>query len=154
MIKNISVIVFVSFFYMSCNQNNNDNLKENNKEISSQIVVDSNSNDSEYTEQEILNNTFSYGPVDLLRVFPENLKVDGSQRYFLNDSLFTGLSCHYEDDIMLFEIQFKDGRKNGKAKFFYKNGQQKNMQTFKNGIAKGPYIKWDKLGNIVEEGVN
>lgn len=151
--KNIYIII-ISCFFISCNQNNNDNLEENNKEISSQIVIDSNVNYSEYTEQEIFNNTSSYGPDDILRASPENLKVDGGQRYFLNDSLFTGLSCHYEDDIMLFEIQFKEGRKNGKARFFYKNGQQKNMQTFKNGISEGPYIKWDKLGNIVEEGVN
>jgi hypothetical protein len=151
--KNIYIII-ISCFFISCNQNNNDNLEENNKEISSQIVIDSNVNYSEYTEQEIFHNTSSYGPDDILRVSPENLKVDGGQRYFLNDSLFTGLSCHYEDDIMLFEIQFKEGRKNGKARFFYKNGQQKNMQTFKNGISEGPYIKWDKLGNIVEEGVN
>jgi hypothetical protein len=34
---------------------------------------------------------------------------------------------------MLFEIQFKNGLKNGKSRFWYKNGQLKNILTFKNG---------------------
>jgi len=150
MIKNISVIVIVSFFYISCNQSNNEDVNEDiNKELSSQLAID-----SENTEKVILDNSSSYGPIDMLRVFPENLKVDGSQRYFLNDTLFTGFSCHYENDLMLFEIQFKDGRKHGTSRFWYKNGQQKSLLTFKNGQPSGKYKLWDKSGKLVEESIH
>ena len=154
MMKNISFIIIVSFFYISCNQNNNDDNQTFNQELPSQLAIDSNINDSENTEKGIPDNSSSYGPIDILRVFPENLRVDGYQRYFLNDTLFTGLSCHYENDLMLFEIQFKDGRKNGASKFWYKNGQQKSLLTFKNGQPSGKYKLWDKSGKLVEEGVH
>ena len=154
MMKNISFII-ISFLYISCNQNNNEGVNEDiNKELSSQLAIDSNINDSENTEKGISDNSSSYGPIDMLRVFPENLKVDGSKRYFLNDTLFTGLSCHYENDLMLFEIQFKDGRKHGTSRFWYKNGQQKSLLTFKNGQPSGKYKLWDKSDKLVEEDIH
>ena len=145
--KNISVIIIISCFFISCNQNINEDKVQ---EVPSALKdIDSN-----VVKKEINPPDLSYGPIDILRVFPENLTVDGSQRYFLNDTLFTGLCSHYENDIMLFEIQFENGRKNGKSRFWNKNGQKKNMQTFVNGIVKGPFTVWDNSGKIIEEGVN
>ena len=84
----------------------------------------------------------------------DRLKVDGQQRYFLNDTLFTGISRQYDGDQILFEIKFKKGRKDGVSKFWHKNGSLKSMLTFKNGIAKGAYKLWDKSGNLIEQGTN
>jgi antitoxin component YwqK of YwqJK toxin-antitoxin module len=55
---------------------------------------------------------------------------------------------------MLFEIQFKDGRKHGTSRFWYKNGQQKSLLTFKNGQPSGKYKLWDKSGKLVEEDIH
>ena len=55
---------------------------------------------------------------------------------------------------MTFEIQFKNGRKNGVSTFWHDNGQKKSILTFSNGIAKGDFKIWDKSGNLVKEGTN
>ena len=151
MIKNSSIILVASCLFISCIQDKN---IKNNGLVSSVLSEDTSEINSKAVNQEVNSSEITYGPVDMLRVFPENLTVDGSQSYFLNDSLFTGFSCHYENDIMLFEIQFKNGRKNGESRFWYKNGQLKNTLTFKNGTPKGPFKVWDNSGNIIEEGTN
>ena len=87
-------------------------------------------------------------------VSPDQLKIDGSQRYFYNDSLFTGISRQYQGDLITFEIQFLRGRKHGVSTFWHENGQKKSILTFKNGTAKGEFKVWDKSGNLVKEGVN
>lgn len=149
MIKNIYVIIIVSSFFMSCSQNKNETKDQDiSTTLSEEIVsIDSNTISDEITTN-IKSNTDN-----ILRVFPENLKVDGYQTYFLNDTLFTGYSCHYENDIMIFEIEFKNGKKNGTSKFWFNNGKKKNFQTFKNGKAEGPFQIWNKEGDIIKEGV-
>ena len=147
MIKNIYVIIIVSSFFMSCSQN-----KNKNQQVSSTLSEEIGSIDSNTISDEITTNIKS-NTDNILRVFPENLKVDGYQTYFLNDTLFTGYSCHYENDIMIFEIEFKNGKKNGTSKFWFNNGKKKNFQTFKNGKAEGPFQIWNKKGDIIKEGV-
>ena len=91
---------------------------------------------------------------ELNSVSPDQLKVDGGQRYFLNDVLYSGFTCQYDGDQILFEIKFKNGRKDGVSKFWHNNGSPKSMLTFKNGIAKGAYKLWDKSGKLIEQGTN
>ena len=91
---------------------------------------------------------------ELNSVSPDQLKVDGGQRYFLNDALYTGFTCQYDGDQILFEIKFKNGRKDGVSKFWHNNGSPKSMLTFQNGAAKGAYKLWDKSGNLIEQGTN
>ena len=54
---------------------------------------------------------------DLKIVTPDQLTIDGYQRYFFNDTLFTGVSRQYEGDLLSFEIQFLNGRKHGVSTF-------------------------------------
>ena len=91
---------------------------------------------------------------DLKIVTPDQLTIDGYQRYFYNDTLFTGVSRQYEDDLLSFEIQFLNGRKHGVSTFWHENGQKKSILTFVNGKAKGDFKIWDKSGNVVKEGIN
>ena len=87
-------------------------------------------------------------------VSPDQLKIDGYQRYFLNDTLFTGISRQYQGELLLFEIHFLRGRKHGVSTFWHENGQKKSILTFENGKAKGDFKVWDKSGSLVKEGIN
>ena len=87
-------------------------------------------------------------------VSPDQLKIDGYQRYFLNDTLFTGVSRQYQGELLLFEIHFLRGRKHGVSTFWHENGQKKSILTFENGKAKGDFKVWDKSGSLVKEGLN
>ena len=87
-------------------------------------------------------------------VSPDQLKIDGYQRYFLNDTLFTGISRQYQGELLLFEIHFLRGRKHGVSTFWHENGQKKSILTFENGKAKGDFKVWDKSGSLVKEGLN
>ena len=99
-------------------------------------------------EQEIQDYT------NLQVVSPDQLKIDGYQRYFLNDTLFTGISRQYQGELLLFEIHFLRGRKHGVSTFWHENGQKKSILTFENGKAKGDFKVWDKSGSLVKEGLN
>lgn len=99
-------------------------------------------------EQEIQDYT------NLQIVSPDQLKIDGYQRYFLNDTLFTGISRQYQGELLLFEIHFLRGRKHGVSTFWHENGQKKSILTFENGKAKGDFKVWNKSGSLVKEGLN
>ena len=92
--------------------------------------------------------------INLQVVSPDQLKIDGYQRYFLNDTLFTGISRQYQGELLLFEIHFLRGRKHGVSTFWHENGQKKSILTFENGKAKGDFKVWDKSGSLVKEGLN
>ena len=151
MSKNIFSIILICFFIISCANDEKININKNEKTVVFKDTISdiSENNQLENAEQILLNEAS-----ELNSVFPDQLKVDGQQRYFLNDTLFTGISRQYDGDQILFEIKFKKGRKDGISKFWHKNGSLKSMLTFKNGIAKGAYKLWDKSGNLIEQGTN
>jgi len=164
MIKNNYIAFLLSVLFISCGGNvENQNIeKENNdqkpekKKVKITKISDDNqvlnieSNSSVDNKDEEMVNL----PSDALRISPDSLTVDGGQRYYLNDNLFTGFSCQYEGDLMIFEIQFQNGLKNGVSRFWHNNGQPKSMLTFKNGTVSGKYKLWDKEGGLVEEGTH
>ena len=163
MIKNNYIVFLLSVLFISCGGNIDDqNIEKENNDQNPQkkkVKITKISDDSDVLniESRLSVNNEDNDIVDnsnALRVSPDSLKVDGGQRYYLNDNLFTGFSCQYEGDLMIFEIQFRNGLKNGISRFWHNNGQQQSMLTFKNGTASGKYKLWDKEGRLVEEGTN
>ena len=146
--KNLIFLIITMLFFSCLNENKTDLVSEEKSAVE-EVLID-NSLDSK-NEKEVLPQSNILG---LKVVSPDDLKVDGAQRYFLNDTLFTGVSRKYDGDKMTFEIQFKNGRKNGVSTFWHDNGQKKSILTFSNGIAKGDFKIWDKSGNLVKEGTN
>ena len=146
--KNLIFLIITMLFFSCLNENKTDLVSE--EKSAEEEVLKDNSLDSK-NEKEVLPQSNILG---LKVVSPDDLKVDGAQRYFLNDTLFTGVSRKYDGDKMTFEIQFKNGRKNGVSTFWHDNGQKKSILTFSNGIAKGDFKIWDKSGNLVKEGTN
>ena len=146
--KNLIFLIITMLFFSCINENKTDLVSEEKSAV--EEVLKDNSTDSN-SEKEVLPQSNILG---LKVVSPDDLKVDGAQRYFLNDTLFTGVSRKYDGDKMIFEIQFKNGRKNGVSTFWHDNGQKKSILTFSNGIAKGDFKIWDKSGNLVKEGTN
>ena len=106
------------------------------------------------TDVQLLNEQEIKDYSNLQVVSPDQLKIDGYQRYFLNDTLFTGISRQYQGELLLFEIHFLRGRKHGVSTFWHENGQKKSILTFENGKAKGDFKVWDKSGSLVKEGLN
>ena len=147
-------LIFLFFLMISCvndkkiNQSTESNeLLESNKKIEEAPEIIS--SDAQLSnEQEIQDY------INLQVVSPDQLKIDGYQRYFLNDTLFTGISRQYQGELLLFEIHFLRGRKHGVSTFWHENGQKKSILTFENGKAKGDFKVWDKSGSLVKEGLN
>tara|TARA_B100000945_G_C20063233_1_gene449030 strand:- start:71 stop:535 length:465 start_codon:yes stop_codon:yes gene_type:complete len=151
-----TIILLISILFVSCVQETKVNNKENQDNILTKNISVVEKEVSDNDNLNTSNNTFNDSPIplNLLVVSSDQLKVDGNQRYFLNDTLFTGLSRDYDGDQLIFEIQFKRGRKHGVSTFWHSNGQKKSILTFSNGVAKGDYKIWDKSGNIVKQGTN
>ena len=149
--KNIISVFLISFFIISCSNNEKQIINKNKKTV---VVTNDKSNLPIIKKVENLDRILVRESTELNSVSPDQLKVDGGQRYFLNDALYTGFTCQYDGDQILFEIKFKNGRKDGVSKFWHNNGSPKSMLTFQNGAAKGPYKLWDKSGNLIEQGTN
>jgi len=150
MTKNLKISAFLLFLMSSCLTNENGESNEVIKIDSSaaNLALDIESEKQTITDEEMIKKS------NLKIVSPNDLKVDGYQRYFLNDTLFTGISRELSDTSLLFEIQFLNGRKHGFSTFWHKNGQKKTLLNFENGIAKGKFKIWDKNGNLLREGIN
>ena len=153
MTKNLKISALLLFLLSSCLTNENDESNEVIKTDSSAVdfALDI---ESEKESQLDIQMSKPSNPLNLKIVSPDQLKVDGYQRYFLNDTVFTGLSRKYEGDLIVFEVQFNKGKKDGVSTFWHENGIKKSILTFKNGSAKGEFKVWDKNGNLVKEGVN
>ena len=101
MTKNLKISAFLLFLLSSCLTNENDESNE-------VIKIDSSAADlaldikSEKEYQLDVQMSKPSNPLNLKIVSPDQLKVDGYQRYFLNDSVFTGLSRKYEGDLIPF----------------------------------------------------
>lgn len=149
--KNIISIFLVGFLIISCSNNEKKSVNKIKKTV---VVTNDKSNLPIIKKVENLDRILVRESTELNSVSPDPLKVDGGQRYFLNDVLYSGFTCQYDGDQILFEIKFKNGRKDGVSKFWHNNGSPKSMLTFKNGIAKGPYKLWDKSGKLIEQGTN
>jgi antitoxin component YwqK of YwqJK toxin-antitoxin module len=148
---NIISVFLISFFIISCSNNE----KQSVNKIKKTVVVTNDKSDLPTIKTvENFDKILVRESTELNSVSPDQLKVDGGQRYFLNDVLYTGFTCQYDGDQILFEIKFKNGRKEGVSKFWHNNGSPKSMLTFKNGIAKGAYKLWDKSGKLIEQGTN
>ena len=124
-----------------------DELLESKKTLEETTIIIS-------SDAQLLNEQEIQDYANLQIVSPDQLKIDGYQRYFLNDTLFTGISRQYQGELLLFEIHFLRGRKHGVSTFWHENGQKKSILTFENGKAKGDFKVWDKSGNLLKQGVN
>ena len=149
--KNIILVFLISFFIISCSNNEKQSVNKNKKTV---VVTNDKLDLPIIKKVENYNKILVRESTELNSISPDQLKVDGGQRYFLNDVLYSGFTCQYDGDQILFEIKFKKGRKDGVSKFWHNNGSPKSMLTFKNGIAKGPYKLWDKSGKLIEQGTN
>ena len=54
--------------------------------------------------------------------------------------------------IKTFETHFKNGKKEGSEKYWYKSGRKKSLKHFKNGIENGVRKEWDEDGTLTFEG--
>ena len=149
--KNIILAFLISFFIISCSNNEKQSVNKIKKTV---VVTNDKSNLPTIKTVENFDKILVRESTEINSVSPDQLKVDGGQRYFLNDVLYSGFTCQYDGDQILFEIKFKNGRKEGVSKFWHNNGSPKSMLTFKNGIAKGAYKLWDKSGKLIEQGTN
>ena len=149
--KNIISVFLISFFIISCSNNEKQSINKIKKTV---VVTNDKSDLPTIKKVENVDKILVRESTGLNSVSPDQLKVDGGQRYFLNDVLYSGFTCQYDGDQILFEIKFKNGKKDGVSKFWHNNGSPKSMLTFKNGIAKGPYKLWDKSGKLIEQGTN
>ena len=147
-------LIFLFFLIISCvndkkmNQSTESNeLLETKKTLEETTIIIS-------SDAQLLNEQEIQDYANLQIVSPDQLKIDGYQRYFLNDTLFTGISRQYQGELLLFEIHFLRGRKHGVSTFWHANGQKKSILTFENGKAKGDFKVWDKSGSLVKEGIN
>ena len=147
-------LIFLFFLIISCvndkkmNQSTESNeLLESKKTLEETTIIIS-------SDAQLLNEQEIQDYANLQIVSPDQLKIDGYQRYFLNDTLFTGISRQYQGELLLFEIHFLRGRKHGVSTFWHENGQKKSILTFENGKAKGDFKVWDKSGNLLKQGVN
>ena len=147
-------LIFLFFLIISCvndkkmNQSTESNeLLESKKTLEETTIIIS-------SDAQLLNEQEIQDYANLQIVSPDKLKIDGFQRYFLNDTLFTGISRQYQGELLLFEIHFLRGRKHGVSTFWHENGQKKSILTFENGKAKGDFKVWDKSGNLLKQGVN
>ena len=149
----IKIYIFLFVFLMfSCSQDKKND--QTNDSVESTEVIPSSENDVEEIDADEKRKQEIEIYEDLKIVTPDQLTIDGYQRYFYNDTLFTGVGRQYEGDFLSFEIQFLNGRKHGVSTFWHENGQKKSILTFVNGKAKGDFKIWDKSGNIVKEGIN
>jgi hypothetical protein len=149
--KNIISVFLISFFIISCSNNEKQIINKNKKTV---VVTNDKSDLPTIKKVENIDKILVRESTELNSVSPDQLKVDGGQRYFLNDVLYSGFTCQFDGDQILFEIKFKNGRKDGVSKFWHKNGSPKSMLTFQNGTAKGAYKLWDKSANLIEQGSN
>ena len=106
--KNIISVFLISFFIISC-------LNNEKQSINKKTVVVTNDKSDLPTIKKVKNidKILVRESKELNSVSPDQLKVDGGQRYFLNDVLYSGFTCQYDGDQILFEIKFKNGRKDG-----------------------------------------
>ena len=148
---NIISVFLISFFIISCSNNEKQSVNKIKKTV---VVTNDKSDLPNIKKVENIDKILVRESTELNSVSVDQLKVDGGQRYFLNDVLYSGFTCQYDGDQILFEIKFKNGRKDGVSKFWHNNGSPKSMLTFKNGIAKGAYKLWDKSGKLIEQGTN
>ena len=149
--KNIISVFLISFFIISCSNNEKQSVNKNKKTV---VVTNDKSDLPTIKKVENFDMILVRESTELNSVSPDQLKVDGGQRYFLNDTLYSGFTCQYDGNQILFEIKFKNGKKDGISKFWYDDGNPKSMLTFKNGIAKGAYKLWDKSGSLIKQGTN
>ena len=50
------------------------------------------------------------------------------------------------------EVHFKNGKRDGVYKEWYKSGRKKFLRHYKNGIENGVRKKWDKDGKLTFQG--
>ena len=68
------------------------------------------------------------------------------------DVPFTGLNeDFYPNGNLWFRIPIKNGVPDGKAEFWYENGNKKSEQFYANGKMVGIQKKWSEAGELLEE---
>ena len=144
-------LIFLFFLIISCV--NDKKINQSTESLESKLTLEENS-ETLSSDAQLSNAQEIKDYSNLQVVSPDQLKIDGYQRYFLNDTLFTGISRQYQGELLLFEIHFLRGRKHGVSTFWHENGQKKSILTFENGKAKGDFKVWDKSGSLVKEGIN
>ena len=147
-------LIFLFFLIISCvNDKKINQSTESNELLESELTLEE-APEIISSDAKLLNKQEIIDYANLKIVSPDRLKIDGNQNYFLNDTLFTGISRQYQGELLLFEIHFLIGRKHGVSTFWHANGQKKSIITFENGKAKGDFKVWNKSGSLVKEGLN
>ena len=97
--KNLIFLIITMLFFSCINEKKTDLVSEDKsvEEVLKDSSIDSDS------EKQVLPQSNILG---LKVVSPDDLKVDGAQRYFLNDTLFTGVSRQYDGDKMTKSSQY------------------------------------------------
>ena len=115
--KNIISVFLISFLIISCSNNEKQSIDKNKKTV---VVTNDKSDLPTIKKVENIDKILVRESTELNSVSPDQLKVDGGQRYFLNDVLYSGFTCQYDGDQILFEIKFKNGRKDGVSKLKFR----------------------------------
>ena len=106
----IKIYIFLFVFLMfSCSQDKKNDQTNDSIESTKVNTISENDVEEVDADEEMKQEIEIYE--DLKIVTPDQLTIDGYQRYFYNDTLFTGVSRQYEGDLLSFEIQFLNGRK-------------------------------------------
>jgi len=92
----------------------------------------------------------SYAQVSFYEL--QSKSIDNKAVYFLNDSLFTGVSHEYYRDSTLRESRtFKNGIRHGLTKEWSPAGVLLNEILYENDQTTGTYKRWNMNGRLVEE---
>lgn len=68
-----------------------------------------------------------------------------------NEKIVSKRVYYYPSGIKESEIELKDGKKHGKVKYYYNNGEKKLVEHYKNGKLNGRSIKYYRSGKYSYE---
>jgi len=68
-----------------------------------------------------------------------------------NGKLYSGIYASVENGRKKAEIEIKEGKANGKATYYYQNGNVMETGTFANGEKNGEWLRWDEAGKKIAQ---
>lgn len=71
--------------------------------------------------------------------------------YTETGKLYSGIYASIENGRKKSEIEVKEGKANGKATYFYDNGNVMETGTFANGEKNGEWLRWDEAGKKIAQ---
>ena len=130
------------FLFVSCNQLNqlSDFNWKKNKQIKKSFFANGN---LEYTS-ELFNGKLN----GTTTVWLENGTIFSTSQY--SNSIPHGKwKKFHPSGILMFELTYVYGKKDGYEKWYHENGKIKSEQYFKNGESKLEIVRWDQNGNLI-----